>query len=370
MITITRTFHSVGHGAFYTEKHFNDANNEQLNIVYDCGSLGKIANLKPIIKNAYSPNDWIDYLFISHLDKDHISGINELNKRVNKKFKNVIMPLLNNIDKLFIMGKWEDDEVDEFGDLVIEPEVVFSDPHIIFIKKANPLQYDIEYEQTINQNEHIRINESGSVIFPSSVNEEWIFKHYNYCESERIIQFERELNKIGLGDIKTYKGKQLLNLLKSRKKDIKECYNNIDGDINENSMIIYSGPDNNIDGIYQSFQASVVQQPQNFKWINKPACIYTGDSDCNKNDLSKIFDIYWEHIGTIQIPHHGSINNYNHNNIFGKSKGFYCLISCNSLDSLHPNIAVSSDIDNSGHCHVCVTEDTATQFTETFQYQE
>ena len=35
---LIRTFHPVGHGAFYTERFYDENGNNIANVVYDCGS--------------------------------------------------------------------------------------------------------------------------------------------------------------------------------------------------------------------------------------------------------------------------------------------------------------------------------------------
>ena len=45
-------------------------------------------------------------------------------------------------------------------------------------------------------------------------------------------------------------------------------------------------------------------------------CLYTGDYDASGmrkwKDLKHVYNDYWHYIGCLQIPHHGSHNNYNH----------------------------------------------------------
>ena len=102
---IIRTFHPVGQGAFYSERH-ND-----FNIVYDCGTEWKNRGKKVIdktIQSSFSKEDVIDILFISHFDYDHVSKI--------KVF-------YNHTDIGFIMKKGSTGKVDEFcfdGDRFLE----------------------------------------------------------------------------------------------------------------------------------------------------------------------------------------------------------------------------------------------------------
>ena len=99
---VIRTFHPVGQGAFYSERHICD--DKEYNIVYDCGTewrnRGK-SFIKNIVKQYYNKNETIDILFISHFDYDHVSMIDTLNKSV-KNIKNVVLPLLHENDKIIL----------------------------------------------------------------------------------------------------------------------------------------------------------------------------------------------------------------------------------------------------------------------------
>ena len=70
MHQITRIFHPVGQGAFYSERH--TIGNENFNIVYDCGSLS--SKIDSVVQDFADQNE-IDVLFISHFDQDHVNKI-------------------------------------------------------------------------------------------------------------------------------------------------------------------------------------------------------------------------------------------------------------------------------------------------------
>lgn len=65
-----RIFVPVGQGAFYLEKF--EIGEEKFNIVYDCGTSTETVNIKSKIRSYFKKNEEIDYVFISHLHKDHI----------------------------------------------------------------------------------------------------------------------------------------------------------------------------------------------------------------------------------------------------------------------------------------------------------
>lgn len=78
---LERTFHSIGQGAFYTEQFFDQNNNTQLSLVFDCGTL--TSPRYGLLKESISLSrlhDSIDAVFISHLHSDHINGLRLLLK--------------------------------------------------------------------------------------------------------------------------------------------------------------------------------------------------------------------------------------------------------------------------------------------------
>ena len=79
---LVRTFHPVGHGAFYSEVLYDDNDIAIQTVVYDCGTLSKQKYLFQEIdelKRA-TMTDKIDALFISHFHTDHTSGIEYLSR--------------------------------------------------------------------------------------------------------------------------------------------------------------------------------------------------------------------------------------------------------------------------------------------------
>lgn len=89
-----RTFHSVGHGCFVTERFANG-----INVIYDCG--GYKNRITREINNSFTENDTIEALFISHFDYDHVNGLPILLNRC-KKIRNVVIPYLSSEQKIVI----------------------------------------------------------------------------------------------------------------------------------------------------------------------------------------------------------------------------------------------------------------------------
>ena len=101
---VVRTFHTVGQGAFYSERFYEDGLLEaSYNIVYDCGvanGCGYKRKSERVVKQAFNKDDEIDYLFLSHLDYDHISLVKTLVSCV-KRVKNIVLPLISD-DEILI----------------------------------------------------------------------------------------------------------------------------------------------------------------------------------------------------------------------------------------------------------------------------
>ena len=79
-LQLIRTIHPVGQGAFYTE-HLFKRKECRACIVYDCGSTTPGNALQKEIKSTFQAYKEIDVLFLSHLDLDHVNGINLLKKK-------------------------------------------------------------------------------------------------------------------------------------------------------------------------------------------------------------------------------------------------------------------------------------------------
>jgi len=94
MLRVIRQQHPVGHGGFHTGcVHAGD---KSIHYIYDCGSK-KLRHLKKAVKK-YVQTDLaeaaqnVDMLFVSHLDYDHVSGLDEL--LANVEVKDVFLPYL------------------------------------------------------------------------------------------------------------------------------------------------------------------------------------------------------------------------------------------------------------------------------------
>lgn len=347
---ITRTFHPIGQGAFYTEKH--DYGSEKYNIVYDCGSTSLDETvLKSRIKSCFKKNEVIDILFISHFHDDHINGIEFL--RNHCKIKSVVVPFLSEKSKAAhiaennLLGS-------DIDPLLINNPAEYFGPGIFTITikpynegNANNEQV-IEYEilekyarQELDSATKIRVAQ-------------WIYVPFNFKQEERATQFEEELSKKGiiLPDLR-----EIEKLSKSWPQII-EAYNEVDGELNENSLILFSGPINNSKPI----RTRIVNSIRHWYYQNDcTSCLYTGDYNAKSrnscNALVAFINRITPQLGTLQIPHHGSIKNFSEQ-ILDRRKGpLQCIISVGNYNTYgHPSHAVINRLADTGNFPIIVTE--------------
>ena len=90
---VTMTQHAVGQGGMMSGLLETDGGT--FHWVYDCGSN----QLEPLTREIQSvANKPVDVLFLSHLDRDHVNGIDELLGAT--QVEEVVLPYLNDIDRL------------------------------------------------------------------------------------------------------------------------------------------------------------------------------------------------------------------------------------------------------------------------------
>lgn len=350
---IIRTFHPVGQGAFYSERFFvNGQSNARFNVVYDCGvGYGYVTKAQKVVSQSFNTDDDIDYLFLSHLDYDHISLVRFLKQNV-RRVKNIVMPFMYEDDIVFMITMMKISNHNNTANFIqgilahLQGEMRDDDYNIIQV--VDPDNNDF------NQRGNNGFWRSGA---SANIAPDWILIPYNTRQTigkdifihnlEALLReepFNNELNRVGYSKIKS--GKDLYDALKDSafaaialnntllKDRIKEAYNKVEGGINDNSLLLYSGPAslehdyrfvkyawNKIIGLYRS----------------DAGCLYTGDNDCYLSNWKKYYNSIWENVGTIQLPHHGSIKSFN----LSKNpidKHYIFPVSCGSVNRYgHPS---------------------------------
>ena len=382
-IKMQRTFYPVGQGGFYSESF--KAENNNFNVVYDCGSISR--GVDKVISNSFDKNEDIDILFISHFDSDHVNKINILKNSVGK-IKTVIMPLLSEEDKdfLLLVYKWLGSEYKNSLDILNNPKEFFgSETKIIWVREVVESR-DEESNQEIRDVAEIEdgaeIKSGENINFSLEGRKFWIYKPYNYKNKIRhkeLLKKFRE-NNILINDLKD------IEYIFNHIKEIRKCYKEVEGGINQNSLVLYSNLIKDkysaacIDYIYMGKDLNFYSFWHDYFYFLKNrfdlGCIYTGDVylktivDDFKNKIKGCK--YYLPVNTIQVPHHGSKNGFDINFFNDFSEGRRRIISPISFGLSnsygHPSSMVIKQLTLEHHLPVYVTNDKRNLFTQVFEF--
>ena len=382
-IKMQRTFYPVGQGGFYSESF--KAENNNFNVVYDCGSLSR--GVDKVISNSFDKNEDIDILFISHFDSDHVNKINILKNSVGK-IKTVIMPLLSEEDKNFLLFvyKWLGSEYKNSLDILNNPKEFFgSKTKIIWVREVVESR-DEESNQEIRDVAEIEdgaeIKSGENINFSLGRQKFWIYKPYNYKNKiicKELLKKFRE-NNISIKYLKD------IDYISNHIKEIRKCYKEVEGNINQNSLVLYSNLIEYKDSTAYIYYIHMGEDYWKFYpfcryFFSKNrfnlGCIYTGDVhlkkivDDFKNKIKRCK--YYLPVNTIQVPHHGSKNGFDIDFFNDFSEGWRRIISPISFGLSnpygHPSSMVIKQLTSECHLPVYVTNDKRDSFTQVFKFR-
>lgn len=383
MCRFLRTALPIGQGAFYFEK-LEDRNGNLITVVYDCGSSSSHRILFSQIDDFFQKGDEIDILFISHFDLDHINGILHLNDRCN--IKKIIMPLISpNMWYLYALSAINKDEyiidfisfIEGNRDKIIEVK-----PYNIEGVQEGENYFLNDLSANVNQIEsgsHINVSRCTDGVY-------WIYIPINFAHSDQELSKLKgnilsRLQKNGITDIS-----QLNSDVVARfNKEIRLGFKDADLKLNENSLVVYSGPNKDMTQtdryghhICWSMGCRLIEAHYHRNipdfYLNRwrDACLFTGDAklDIDRcNSVVKIIKDLKSNIGTLQIPHHGSAHNFSGTDF----ENSFNLSLCNIFTFIshgiknryrHPSSKVITDLFLHHNMSWSVTEEKDSQFYE------
>lgn len=278
------TFHPVGQGLFYSGQIKNAKN--EFNFVYDCGSTNvkNIRNCTELYKE-FNFEKTIDLLILSHLHADHINGIEFL---IDNGFiiKKVIMPYVSTIQRLYLALS-ETTQKQWYYDFLANSKKIFKDANELIELMENSDTNNIKKEKYEEWN--------------------WEFVFYNKVIDDFYFSgFRNKLESINYG--KQLPDEELLEIIteKNKRDKFKSAYYylkpELDNNINNSSIVLFHSP--------SLKNANKAPDSKNFA-----GHLLTGDisfRDCYLDNISNYFKDYLNSIMIFQLPHHGSIKNWDH----------------------------------------------------------
>ena len=188
-------------------------------------------------------------------------------------------------------------------------------------------------------------------------------KIFNFQDIKRTEQFKVITDKLSISTINEFKDYYIRNkddFIKIYKKDMI-------GDINTNSLVLYSGA-------YSNIKTTTYSRKKSFSFIqNISGCLYLGDYDAKGKqkieELEEKYKSFYKEISTIQIPHHGSKHNYNQKLNF--KSNIISVISAGINNKFeHPHNETLKQIAIQNGIVILVTEEEETKLTQSIYLRE
>lgn len=278
--------------------------------VFDCGSIspGK-AIFNTLIPKYFQKNEKVEAVFLSHLDADHVNGVDFLLSYCN--VKRIFVPFLSEDARLLHSIQY-----------LMKPNSISSGFLYTILTNSNfssnsfNYRFDKEKEPVIVfpvvtealENEFIdplsgRLTKQQTEILGF----DWNFIPFNFEETTRTKQFRTLISANPL--LKDITPSKLAEKWTSYKLPLWDVYQStlLDGEINTNSLVVYSGP-----GVAKYSSNNLPLSELN---SDMAGCLYTGDYDASisiqYSSLIRHFFPIIDQIGTLLIPHHGSTHSFN-----------------------------------------------------------
>ncbi len=369
-----RFFLPVGQGAFYLERFWLPDQEHPINVVYDCGSCSGKEILPSVIRELFHKREEIAAVFLSHLHEDHVNGLPSLLQHCH--VKKVYFPEIDNEDILLLQLQ---NRANGLADHAFSQRLLQSLPdprsHLfptsetmwISVREANA---DIDKEDDSRR----KFPQSLSDLCEKSLSaqgDDWLFVPFNFHRKfivdklrERLCEsLHLERNEL-TNDILRARWEQNE---KTRRK-IKTVFKSIVGEFNTNSMTLFSGWRSN--NGFQIAQCGCPCPNPHYRrcFLNEPSsagCLYTGDYNASGSKewktLKEHYKQYWHSIGCVQIPHHGSNENFNDELC---ELNAYLVISAGRDNKYHhPHVGVLVKLCENGRLPAVVTQDPFSMFS-------
>lgn len=380
---LKRTFHPVGHGAFYTEQFYSCDNSQPcFTVVFDCGRFEtakkgwSYPKYKKTIEGYIAGDSGlilgqeIDMLFLSHFHTDHIIGVEYL--IANYDVKKIIIPVITQdviFDSIYSAGGTSQGINAQVGFITklrnqYSEKVCFVDIQGDGFDADNVSEIDVQDDG---------MKDIGQITSCTSLKYKgWYYKPFytadRTCEKNLIKQLQIHFPYVLCGS--EIDLKQLREHIKANGIDsLKNIYASVFGEDKHNSysLTLFSGMSCDKachKGCHVKANGTIV----NYQ-LCSCNCLYMGDYEALGNkqkDLKEYYANEWDDIGIVQVPHHGS--EHNSNDALYQGRRRLCIISADSNDKYnHPHQAVLDAMANNHSLPIIVSDNKKTRLSFTIQ---
>ncbi|MEY9866516.1 beta-lactamase superfamily II metal-dependent hydrolase [Peribacillus sp. B2I2] len=350
----------VGQGLFYAGKlNIDKIEKKEFNFIYDCGSnhFGADGHLMKSIteyKTSFNLTKVIDMLVISHLDRDHLSGLKELAKETT--IKRIFLPYIKNLDiKLFsyvLKTLFYYKVISEETKVILINGLVNGNPKNDdslslpslekLESKASKFNLKLDLGGLENSLKILEFNETRFQLF------DWLFDFYNYpLPKDEILSIKSSFEEF-IKRNKIKKFEDFINCMEFWIPFSKTVY--LENIKKDNFM-----NDNN------NLSLCLMHAPlQVLEYKEASATLLTGDLDLNKEVIYKGFNSKYSYIleklKVFFLPHHGSRKNWNEKLVWSYCNNTLSIITSGSNYEHHPDFEVISKIFLSKNDFLSITE--------------
>jgi hypothetical protein len=384
MITVRMEQHPVGQGGLSTGEVTQFGHS--LRWAYDCGSTQDEPLVREIKRAARGGGR--DLLFLSHLDSDHVSGVDRLLAQCPAR--EVVLPYMEHDDLLatatrdaargrlsglyreassdlagwfaargvetltFVRGAPDGDEGGGGGDGPIVPEPSEGgrergEGEITAKWTVTPSPLDPRAEATLAPSiPPIRVQqvprEAALKLESGGAALNWVLiPHVHRPESWRFARF-RNLLEIEFGlplDVA-----RIANAARSEvgRNRLRSCYDGLWADHNLVSMTLYSGP---LSDSLESPRALL-----GYRYFGRPGLMLTGDAHLDQRGRRKAFFRHYRRfsplVGGLMLPHHGSIHNFHEDLLDGFPRLEIAFACAGPNNYGHPHSGVRHAVKDAG----------------------
>lgn len=328
-IEMKRIFNPVGEGSFCMEQFM--VGESAYCFVFDCGSStslnmeeGTSSIVGREIDSNFDEEEVIDAVFISHFDREHMNGLEELLRK--HPVRKLFLPLLEPECRLFMSLKLKiefSNESSSFTHMLMNhPMDLLQDKkydigQVVLVKELGAEEADVE--RSVLDFERVPESIPSGTLIQCRFGTDgvlWKFVLINFREENRIQRFRKEFHK---KKIPVPGSAQDVSIL------WEEHYKEIMGilmdelleDFNTNALVVYSGK--MTDGF--DVEMRPVQDGKSFGTCRsffrvRTGCMYMGDFGLEKRlqwyRLKNIYEEEWDEISIWLLPHHGSAKYFRH----------------------------------------------------------